>query len=235
MRGCKRSLIQTFLDEFVWRFNNDVTTDRILCYNLILETLAKFYQPGNDFKKIDELFYEANGDPEEEVTLHFIDDDESDDECDDVDSQDDVESLFGSLIGSNRDIASIDDLEDMEKDSDDKENIDSESDEETLSKNTTDSITIKEKEIDSDNQSISDVNDDVDVLGISLSELNFNTVKDKADGYRKLAMTEFETSEIAKLEAKKAISKHPNPIACPICGNMFKNEKGVKLHKAKKH
>ena len=80
MRGCQRSLIQTFLDEFVWRFNNDVTTDRILCYKLILETLAKFYKPGNDFRQIDKTFHETNGDPEEEETLHYVDDDDSDDE-----------------------------------------------------------------------------------------------------------------------------------------------------------
>jgi hypothetical protein len=46
IRGCKRSYIQSFLDEFVWRFNNGVHNDRVAAYNLILKTIAKFYKPG---------------------------------------------------------------------------------------------------------------------------------------------------------------------------------------------
>ena len=41
--------------------------------------------------------------------------------------------------------------------------------------------------------------------------------------------------EEAKLAAKKALSKHSNPVACSICGEFMKNEKGVKMHMAKKN
>lgn len=87
-------MIQTFLDEFVWRFNNDVTTDRVKCYDLILETLVNFYEPGSDLKKIEDMFNDTNGDPDEEESLHFVDDDDDDDSDDESDdsSQDDVGS-----------------------------------------------------------------------------------------------------------------------------------------------
>ena len=48
-------------------------------------------------------------------------------------------------------------------------------------------------------------------------------------------MTHFEPSILAIFETKKAISKHSNLVECPIFGNYFKNDKGVKLHQAKKH
>ena len=131
------------------------------------------------------------------------------------------------MIGSKQDLASVEDLEDF---SDDVTHTDSESDEETLSKNT-DSITLKDIDLDSDNESI----DNFEFLGNGVSELNLNSVKEKAVEYKKIAMTHFEPSEEAIFEAKKAISKHSNPVECPICGNYFKYEKGVKLHKAKKH
>ncbi|CAF0895277.1 unnamed protein product [Brachionus calyciflorus] len=43
------------------------------------------------------------------------------------------------------------------------------------------------------------------------------------------------TSTEAKLQVKKALSKHENPVRCPICNDLMKNERGVKLHMAKKH
>ena len=49
-----------------------------------------------------------------------------------------------------------------------------------------------------------------------------------------MALAPVEPSEEAKLAAKKALSKHSNPVACSICGEFLKNEKGVKLHMSKK-
>jgi transposase-like protein len=46
MRGCGRFMIQSYIDEYIWRFNNKVTTDRKAAYFLILSEIAKFYKPG---------------------------------------------------------------------------------------------------------------------------------------------------------------------------------------------
>ncbi|RNA17859.1 hypothetical protein BpHYR1_047982 [Brachionus plicatilis] len=42
-------------------------------------------------------------------------------------------------------------------------------------------------------------------------------------------------SEEKQSAAKKFRSKHKNPIACPECGKLMKNERGVKQHIAKMH
>lgn len=48
IKGCKRSNIKPYLDEFTWRYNNNVNNDRVLCYKLILQTIANFYVPGQE-------------------------------------------------------------------------------------------------------------------------------------------------------------------------------------------
>ncbi|RNA21027.1 germinal-center associated nuclear -like isoform X1 [Brachionus plicatilis] len=42
-------------------------------------------------------------------------------------------------------------------------------------------------------------------------------------------------SEATQSAVKKVLSKHKNPIACPECGKLMKNERGVKQHIAKIH
>ena len=56
MRGCKRAFIQSYLDEFMRRLNNQVHSDKIACYNLILVSLAKFYKPGTSGKYLDQIY-----------------------------------------------------------------------------------------------------------------------------------------------------------------------------------
>lgn len=46
MKGCKRVYIQSYIDEYLWQFNNKLTNDRVLCYNSILKEIGLFYKPG---------------------------------------------------------------------------------------------------------------------------------------------------------------------------------------------
>lgn len=48
IKGCKRANIQPYLDEFTWRYNNNVNNDRVSCYKLMLQTIANFYKPGQE-------------------------------------------------------------------------------------------------------------------------------------------------------------------------------------------
>ncbi|CAF0771784.1 unnamed protein product [Brachionus calyciflorus] len=43
MNGCTRSMIQSYIDEYVWRYNNNCTTNREKSYELILHEIAKNY------------------------------------------------------------------------------------------------------------------------------------------------------------------------------------------------
>ncbi|RNA32237.1 hypothetical protein BpHYR1_023153 [Brachionus plicatilis] len=48
--------------------------------------------------------------------------------------------------------------------------------------------------------------------------------------YKEIALVPVESSDAAKLAAKKALSKQSKPVECSICDEFMKNEKGVKLH-----
>ena len=50
--GCKRSMVQSYVDEFVWRYNNNVNNNRKEAYNLIMKEIAKYYAPGQKYKLI---------------------------------------------------------------------------------------------------------------------------------------------------------------------------------------
>ena len=53
--------------------------------------------------------------------------------------------------------------------------------------------------------------------------------------YTKIASEPQTASEETQFVVKKALSKHTNPIACPECGKLIKNERGVKQHISKMH
>ncbi|RNA33986.1 hypothetical protein BpHYR1_020428, partial [Brachionus plicatilis] len=63
----------------------------------------------------------------------------------------------------------------------------------------------------------------------------FKNRKRKGSFYKEIALVLVESSDAAKLAAKKALSKLSKPVECSICGEFMKNEKGVKLHMSKKH
>ncbi|RNA19630.1 RNA-directed DNA polymerase from mobile element jockey-like [Brachionus plicatilis] len=66
MNGCTRSMIQSYIDEYVWRFNNSCTTDSNQAYEQIHKEIAKNHKPGNfvDITKhsniIDEELFEID-------------------------------------------------------------------------------------------------------------------------------------------------------------------------------
>ncbi|CAF0708516.1 unnamed protein product [Brachionus calyciflorus] len=91
MRGCKRSLLQSYLDELIRRFNNQVHSDRVACYNLILVSLAKFYKPGTLMENFDRIYLSINGDDNEDAIVHLVDDTDNDDDSEDEDPNDELD------------------------------------------------------------------------------------------------------------------------------------------------
>ncbi|RNA00670.1 ISXO2-like domain-containing [Brachionus plicatilis] len=60
MRGAH---IQSHLDEFIWRYNNGVHDDRVKCYGLLIQIIAKYYEPGKSIKEFEQkcLFGSISG------------------------------------------------------------------------------------------------------------------------------------------------------------------------------
>ena len=88
---------------------------------------------------------------------------------------------------------------------------------------------------DQDSDAESSFSENLITIDHELSMLNMNTASEKAKHYREKAMTEITPSQETLNVVKRALSKHANPVACDICGELMKNVKGVKLHMAKKH
>ena len=53
--------------------------------------------------------------------------------------------------------------------------------------------------------------------------------------YTQLASEIPVVTEETQFIVKKALSKHENPVPCPDCGKLMKNERGLKLHFSKMH
>lgn len=109
------------------------------------------------------------------------------------------------------------------------------SDDETLEK--TESQTIKELTEqcgDSDQDSLGE-DHYIESVNSKFTEMSLLTVKEKSDIYKEAALSLPTVSEETRQVVKKCLSKHDDPVACPICGQFMKNEKGVKLHISKKN
>jgi hypothetical protein len=160
----------------------------------------------------EQLCLEAYGDANEEATIHYVkgsgSDSGSDDDDESSDGQvSDAESILGSLIGS-----------DCGSDcgSDRVENSDDESD--TLAKS--ESCTAL-----TDNE----LEEDLDFDSLTIS------VKAKANNYAEQVAELPKISDETKAIIDRALSKFDNPLPCPECGKLLKNERGVKLHMTKMH
>ncbi|RNA18855.1 hypothetical protein BpHYR1_039227 [Brachionus plicatilis] len=172
------------------------------------------------------LFADVNGDPSEVSKLHFV--------IDDDDSQSigsDLKSLFGSLIASDNDLTDDEFAEGEVRENEKGSDL---SDDETLAR--TDS-TSSENDLNSKETGVDSSEDDENEEINSISK-NFNlnlNIKEKLNEYRKLALEPHVASDEAKEQVAAALSNHTNPVSCPVCKALVKNERSVKFHIAKKH
>ncbi|CAF1088466.1 unnamed protein product [Brachionus calyciflorus] len=197
MKGCKRAYIQSYLDEFIWRFNNNLSTDRVGCYNLILKVIVKFYKPGTKQEDFEKKCSEVIGDINEDVKTHFV---ETEDDEEDLEQDEDTNSVTDSILGSlvsskcDSDVANLKDLDDDNKEDDDHvnsndinnfeedtESIDEETDSNTLAKS--DSLT--QKSIHSDDSTVYDEEDEqLNQISENMNTLVIRSVKEKAVFYK---------------------------------------------------
>ncbi|CAF0923894.1 unnamed protein product [Brachionus calyciflorus] len=94
MHGCTRSMIQSYTDEYVWRYNNSCTTDRKIAYDLILKEMANYYNPGTELSEFEAKFQKFLPNDEEEFEFDSQSDSETNlekeyDGLSDVDDNDD--------------------------------------------------------------------------------------------------------------------------------------------------
>ncbi|CAF1013923.1 unnamed protein product [Brachionus calyciflorus] len=111
-----------------------------------------------------------------------------------------------------------------------------ESDEESCQH--TETITIKESGFlangtDSDNEE--NCESDFEEISSAVCKLSLNPTKKKLEKFSKIASEAPIASDATQSAVKTVLSKHSNPIACPECGKLMKNERGVKQHIAKMH
>ncbi|CAF1135941.1 unnamed protein product, partial [Brachionus calyciflorus] len=242
--GCKRNMIQSYIDEFMWRYNFQVTTVRVQAYNLILLEISRYYQPGKKIV-IDELDNQVNGDPETDAEYSV----DSEDDSDSVETENDQCSETGSVFGSlNGDIDRVDDFDSSEESSlpGDSEENKTRDDVPTLAGScTSSSVTKKNNEMNDDTDN-DDVDDDVDeddtdfVKNLQTLNNKFKNVtlldpKSKSNFYEKKSQEISEASEEVQIEIKKVLSKKKNPVECSDCGRFFEGEKGLKMHQSRVH
>jgi hypothetical protein len=161
------------------------------------------------------LCSEAVENSEEEAVVHFVEVEKEDESESGDEETSDVESIFGSLMGSDYSSGSDKDL---------GENSETDESEHTLAK--TDSCTIETGDI--------PTSEDEEIDKINFERLSLS-VKAKSEQYAKEAAENPKASEETTHIINKALSKFPNPVPCPTCGRMFKNERGVKMHSAIMH
>jgi hypothetical protein len=196
----------------------------------MLKAIAKFYRPGTSCEDFEKLCTEAFGDDDQDAVLHEGDvaDEDDGDDCDETGSTvSDAESLLGSLIGS-KENSEVDATEVDGERAVGQEADDDKSESTTLVKSGAHQHLIESSEAESS------FSEHLEKLDDDFNQMNLNPLK-KSQFYKQLAMSELHISDETHDVVKKALSKHTNPVACDICGELMKNAQGVRLHKAKKH
>jgi len=178
----------------------------------------------------EQLCLDSYGDANEEAKIHYVKGSDSDSGSDDDDESSDgqvsdAESILGSLIGSDcgsdrgsdRGSDCGSDCGSDRGSGNKHDNSDDESD--TLAKSES-CTALTDNELEEENL-------DFDSLTIS--------VKAKAINYAEQVAELPKVSDETKTIIDRALSKFDNPVPCPECGKLLKNERGVKLHMAKMH
>ncbi|RNA13348.1 hypothetical protein BpHYR1_046501 [Brachionus plicatilis] len=164
---------------------------------------------------------------DEDAVVHFVeetgDDSDDDDDDDEIANLSESESILGSLFASNPG-SEVDPCE--EQDLSEEESV--EKSESIMEE--TGLLTVKEANVcNTESESESD-QELVETLGQKFQELKFDSVKEKADFFQSAALAKQLVSEETKLAVKKSFCKFSDPTPCPLCGELMKNDKGVKLH-----
>ncbi|RMZ93697.1 ISXO2-like domain-containing [Brachionus plicatilis] len=216
MNGCTRPMLQSYIDEYVWRYNNNCTTDRKIVFDLMLKELGKNYKPGQKLMEFDK------SEQEEEIF--------------------DIDSQSGSETGSDR-LDELDDLEKGELESGVQRPEEDELSVQNLVERSTHSNTLRDEneEIsDEDAESFEEieepkkVKDKIEQLTEKLQSLS-SDVKKKATLCEIKSLEQPKSSDDQMLQIKKILSNKKNPIACELCGQFMNGEKGIQIHMARKH
>ncbi|RNA21956.1 hypothetical protein BpHYR1_003912 [Brachionus plicatilis] len=178
MRGCKRAHIQSHFDEFIWRYNNGVHDDRVKCYGLLIQIIAKYYEP-----EFEQKCLEANGDQYEEETIHYVDGFESD-ESEEDDDNSYTDSIFGSAVEESEEL--------------------NEEEEETLAHTETATSKSCDTRVDA---TLSDEELDTD-LANDMNKIFISSVRDKVDIYKEQAMAGLSISNETEMIVKKALTPY---------------------------
>ncbi|CAF0765448.1 unnamed protein product [Brachionus calyciflorus] len=229
MRGCIRDMVQSHIDEFIWRYNNKVNVDRKKAYDRILEEISIYYRPGyideETRKKLGKLLELNNDDGHIDVESETASDGSSDTESE---SGSDCGSLFSSL-GDFCDIVDVNVLDGVI--------INQETDE--IEQN----LDEKEKEF---------YKDDDDVEEKTKSVTASSTIRYDNDNDKDKFITKLSTKERAKLyeiksnekpsssnetveQIKKVLSNKQDPVECPECGKYMSGAKGLKIQISRSH
>ncbi|CAF0955135.1 unnamed protein product [Brachionus calyciflorus] len=243
MRGCSRGMIQSYIDEFVWKFNNKCTTDRKKAYDLISNEISLFYKPDTQASDFESQFNSNKFYENDYYEVEF----ESDSE---VNSDQDSSSVLGSI--NNEDNSGTDEVDDeIEDDCDDDKveksdhdkNNDEDIEESTIQQySNSESTTIQQysnsesttaKNDSEINNSICDV-DELEPSEVDNFEIKLSNIKLKANLYETESKTK-RLNQVAKEIVGKVLSGKRDPVECNICGKYFEGQRGLKSHITKSH
>ncbi|CAF1078095.1 unnamed protein product, partial [Brachionus calyciflorus] len=209
MRGCNRGMIQSYIDEYVWRFNNKCTTDSKKAYDMILNGIKIYYKPGTQCSD-----FESNFKNDKSEDIYEIESDCSSD-ASETSSEQDYGSVLGSLGESgegdfrNKDFESEDENECGNIENECGDNDISEETVKTTNENSDCTSTLTKNESES-NKSVEDIDDlendsfeTVNQNPVENIEIKVQNIKLKANLYENLAKSIKNNEESRDLIEKK--------------------------------
>ncbi|CAF0950111.1 unnamed protein product [Brachionus calyciflorus] len=246
MHGCKRLYIQSYIDEYLWRYNNNVCNDRKSSYDLILKYIAKYYQPGTELNNFEKIASSAIGivdtldETEEEGSIYYAG------SCSNSDSGSEVNSdILGSLNSDNEDFGNLNEFEEDES----VTGSGSSTQKNTVNSNnalddTVEEINIEDSDMSHHNDDEQDLikvaryyttnEEKIDQINSQLSNVALSDLKYRSLVFEKKALEQPKSSKETVEKVKKVLSNKRNPVECLVCGKYFE-EKGLKTHMTRMH